>query len=404
MQKQKAAALDSITLENGLTIYAVKREGFIGAAIAPKVDFGSNDEMPNGYNRGSAHLLEHVVLDSISKGESKKMGYLAAYTRVDYTVYRETMHMDRMNEGVDIIGKLLFSPDLSKSTYIQAKKDVVQEVSKGAVKGFYPLTYMPFALYGIKSIGIDTEEEINGVSSTDFKTLREMYKKYYTPRNISIGVVSGADTKEAFKLFREKLGSFEKKYQEPERKPPLYAPSDIHVHLGSERGEKEAVIVGYGCKSYSSTNIKENLAMYLIGDILKQRALSSPSNNTGAVNIQPSLILSESFGIISAYAEVKRGSEEKAIEAIIKMFEDIFNNRVTQHEIDSARDSVMQRFSPNEGNAEKEALDKAIGMSTAPLLYAHASDVHSISAEDIREYARLFKEEKYGTVTIDGIS
>ena len=36
----------------------------------------------------------------------------------------------------------------------------------------------------------------------------------------------------------------------------------------------------------------------------------------------------------------------------------------------------MQRFSPNEGNAEKEALDKAIGMSATPLLYEHASDEH----------------------------
>ncbi|MEM3019957.1 MAG: insulinase family protein [Candidatus Micrarchaeaceae archaeon] len=400
MQKQKTSSVDSITLENGLTIYAAKISGFTGAAMAAAVNLGSNDED----KRGSAHLLEHAVLDSITEAEGKKMGYLAAYTRSDYTVYRETMYIDRMNEGVDIIGKLLLRPDLDKSTYVRAKKDVVQEVSKGAVKGFYSLTYMPFALYGIKSTGIDTEEEINGVSSTDFETLREMYKRYYTPRNISIGVVSGADTKEVFKLFREKLGSFEKKYQETERKPPLYAPSDIHVHLGSEMSEKEAVIVGYGCKSYSSTNIKENLAMYLIGDILKQRVLASLSTNADAINIQPSLILSESFGIISAYAEVKKGSEKNSIESIVKMFEDISHNGVTQHEIDSARDSVMQRFSPNEGNVEKTALDKAIGMSTTPLLYEHASDVYSISAEDIKGYARLFKEERYGTVTIDGIS
>jgi predicted Zn-dependent peptidase len=404
MQKQKTSSVDSITLENGLTIYAAKIDGFTGAAIAASVNFGSNDEKINGYERGSAHLLEHVALEGITKDESKKMGYLSAYTRGDHTLYRETMYIDRLNEGVDIIGKILFNPGLSKSTYIRAKKDVVQEVSSGAVKGFYPLTYMPFALYGLKFIGIDTEDELKGVSSTSFEALQDMYKKYYTPKNVSIGIVSGADTKEVFRLFREKLGSFEKKYQELERKPPPYAPSDIHVHLGSEMSEKEAVIVGYGCKSYSGTNIKENLAMYLIGDILKQRVLASLSTNADAINIQPSLILSESFGIISAYAEVKKGSEKNSIGPIAKMFEDISHNGVTQHEIDSARDSVMQRFSPNEGNAEKTALDKAIGMSTTPLLYEHASDVYRISAEDIKGYARLFKEEKYGTVTIDGIS
>ncbi|MGC8538048.1 MAG: hypothetical protein ACP5MZ_03665, partial [Candidatus Micrarchaeia archaeon] len=146
MQKQKTSNIDSITLENGLTIYAAKAEGFTGAAIAARVNFGTSDEKSNGYSRGSAHLLEHVVLDGI--GKKKELGYLAANTRYEYTLYKEMMHIDNIQIGIDAIREMLLRPDINESAYLKAKKEVVQEVSRGAVKGFYSLTYMPFALYG----------------------------------------------------------------------------------------------------------------------------------------------------------------------------------------------------------------------------------------------------------------
>jgi len=184
--------------------------------------------------RGIAHLIEHMTqheTESFTKGEIDK--YLAskgvswggdsnAYTNSTSTVYQLNIPLDEpelLDKALFILSEVAQKATLSDNI-IEAEREIVIDelrLNRNA-SNRYRSTINPKLLEGTPYAELfDLEREIGNIKSCPTDTVRNFYKRWYQPENISVVAVGDFDTEQVSQMIEKHFGKMPTSNHTPSR-------------------------------------------------------------------------------------------------------------------------------------------------------------------------------------------
>ncbi len=271
-------------LENGLTVYICKKEGFskkiglfgtkYGSLINDFVDIKSGRRLrvPDGI----AHFLEHKLFEKEGANALdlfSKMGVSSnAYTSFDQTVfYFETI--DKFSESIEMLVKLIKEPYFTDENVDKEQGIIAQEIGMYDDDPSFSVYFNALrAMYINHPIRIDIAGTVETISHINKELLYTCYNTFYSPQNMFFIVVGDVDVEKTIELIEKNIKKYDKsnlnhdeikKYivEEPKQinKKEIIREMDIYMPL---------LCIGYKLEVVNEyQNLKRQIISEMISDI-----------------------------------------------------------------------------------------------------------------------------------------
>ena len=279
------------TLEDGLTVYICKKEGFekkiglfgtkYGSLTNDFIDIttGERIKVPDGI----AHFLEHKLFEKEGANALdlfSKMGVSSnAYTSFDQTVFFfETI--DKFKESIEMLVKLIKEPYFTDENVDKEQGIIGQEISMYDDDPSFTVYFNALrAMYKNHPIRIDIAGTIESISHITKELLYTCYNTFYSPQNMFFIVVGDVDVEETTHLIEANMKKYEKEdvnrekitkfiVEEPKEinKKEIVKEMDIYMPL---------ICIGY---KLNVVNEYENLKRQIICEIISDLYFSKVSD------------------------------------------------------------------------------------------------------------------------------
>lgn len=188
-----------ITLENGLKIITIKKDTKL-AAINIGVKIGSLYEEEN--ERGVSHFIEHMMFKGTETRNNEKLnneleflaGEYNAYTDYTSTVYSIACLEEEIENATELLGDMMINSSFLKEEMKKEKGVILAEIrtSNDDVEdlSFRRANELGFNKSPLKNEILGSSKTVSSFKRED---LLNYYKKYYTPDNAVISMVSSLD-------------------------------------------------------------------------------------------------------------------------------------------------------------------------------------------------------------------
>ena len=185
------------SLKNGMRIVAEEIPYVRSVSAGVWINVGAR--MEEGYPRGLAHFIEHMLFKGTQRRSSKKIsndidyygGLLNAFTGHDHTCYHVKMPYNHILEGLDVIADLL-TGSLFSEHGIEKEKLVIRDEIKMYEDS--PEDYLYEELmkrtYSNRGVGRSVLGTIESIAEISRKDILDFFSKYYIPNN-AVLVMSG---------------------------------------------------------------------------------------------------------------------------------------------------------------------------------------------------------------------
>lgn len=185
------------SLKNGMRIVAEEIPYVRSVSAGVWINVGAR--MEEGYPRGLAHFIEHMLFKGTETRSSKKIsndidyygGFLNAFTSHDHTCYHVKMPYNHILEGLDVIGDLLTS-SLFLESDIEKEKLVIRDEIKMYEDS--PEDYLREELlkrtYSNRGIGRSVLGSVESLIEITRDHICQFFARYYIPNN-AVLVMSG---------------------------------------------------------------------------------------------------------------------------------------------------------------------------------------------------------------------
>jgi predicted Zn-dependent peptidase len=207
-------AVYSETLDNGLTVYVLPKEGFQKTFATFSTKYGSVDnhfavgaENPVRVPDGIAHFLEHKMFEEpegdifatfASNGASAN-----AYTSFDRTVYLFSA-TDRIRENVTTLLNFVQNPYFTDENVDKEKGIIGQEIKMYADQPDWRVYFgLIDAMYHRHPVHIDIAGTIESIGEITKETLYQCFQTFYHPQNMTVFIVGGVDPQDMIDLVKE---------------------------------------------------------------------------------------------------------------------------------------------------------------------------------------------------------
>jgi predicted Zn-dependent peptidase len=204
----------SETLDNGLTVYVLPKEGFQKTFATFSTKYGSVDNhfavgsaAPVRVPDGIAHFLEHKMFEEpegdifatfASNGASAN-----AYTSFDRTVYLFSA-TDRIRENVTTLLNFVQNPYFTDENVDKEKGIIGQEIKMYADQPDWRVYFgLIDAMYHEHPVHIDIAGTVESIGEITKETLYQCYRTFYHPTNMIVFIVGGVDPQEMIDLVKE---------------------------------------------------------------------------------------------------------------------------------------------------------------------------------------------------------
>lgn len=196
-------------LKNGLEVITINKDTQI-ASINIGIKVGALYEKLD--EKGISHFIEHMLFKgTVSKSDEELNrqleelgGEYNAYTDYDATVYTISCLMEEFENGINILGDMIINPAFHKEEIEKERGVILSEIrtSKDDIEdfSFKNVNKIAFTKSGLKYEVTGLEENVSRFTREE---ILNYYKKYYTPQNSLITMVSSLSHKDAIKLIEE---------------------------------------------------------------------------------------------------------------------------------------------------------------------------------------------------------
>ncbi|MCU0626365.1 MAG: insulinase family protein [Gemmatimonadaceae bacterium] len=222
-------------LANGLTVLSESVPGVRSVAFGAWVRSGSMHEAPE--EMGIAHLLEHMVFKGTARHTARELalalevlgGSLDAYTTREHTSYQARVLDEHLVQACDVIGELVFAPQLREADLALERKVILEEIAMvddtpdDVVFDLHAAAMFPGHPYGFSILG--TKETVSSITAAQ---LRARHERAYRPGQVVVAAV-GSVTHEALLEALERTGWAA---QPAGTLPPPVAPVPVMPVLG----------------------------------------------------------------------------------------------------------------------------------------------------------------------------
>lgn len=162
---------------------------------------------------GLAHATEHMVFKGtksrsekeINEELSKIFGFSNAMTNFPYVIYYGTLLEEDLDKGLDIFSDILINPRFPVEGFKEEMDSIKEELNEWdeELQQFCEdkLLIHSFNKNRLKYPIIGRMEDLNKITLEDIK---KFYKKYYSPKNFVISIVSNL----SFEVIKEKVKKY----------------------------------------------------------------------------------------------------------------------------------------------------------------------------------------------------
>lgn len=449
--------IHSFTLKNGMTFVVMERKTSPVVSFVTFVKVGSVDEKTG--HTGIAHIFEHmafkgtkdigtkdyskekVLLEKLDeaykkyikcrdlekeeekcrvyKEEFEKISHeanslvkhnefskiiernggqdLNAGTSTDYTMYYCSLPANKLELWFSLESDRLKNPVFRE---FYTEKEVIREERRMRVDTSYMgklvevFRSIAFSAhpYGHPTIGWDSD-----IVHTTISDVKEFYRKYYVPQNITIAIVGDVDLNEIKRLAEIYFGDMKKGPDSPyvwTKEPKQTAKKEVLLYADAQpmyiRGYH---VPGYGTKDYLALDLLEGIlsngrSSRLYSHLVLEKKLAL---SIFAFYGFPGERYSCLFGI---YAIPNQGvSLDELSRAIDDELNDILKNGVTKQEIERAytqeEANLLREMESNLGMARELAYAQSI-YGDYTRLFSDLEKLKSVSSKDIQDVIKKY--------------
>lgn len=199
------------TLENGLEVITIKKDTQI-ASINIGIKVGALYESLE--QKGISHFIEHLLFKGTNKRSDEQLneeleslgGEYNAYTDYDATVYTISCLMEEFKNGVELLGDMIINPKFDEEEIEKERGVILAEIrmSKDDLEdlSFKNVNKIAFTRNALRYEVTGLEENVKKFTR---KELVNYYKKYYTPKNSLITMVSSLSHDDAIRMIENEF-------------------------------------------------------------------------------------------------------------------------------------------------------------------------------------------------------
>lgn len=208
------------TLKNGLEVITIKKDTQI-ASINIGIKVGALYESLE--QKGISHFIEHLLFKGTNKRSDEQLneeleslgGEYNAYTDYDATVYTISCLMEEFKNGVELLGDMIINPKFDEEEIEKERGVILAEIrmSKDDLEdlSFKNVNKIAFTRNALRYEVTGLEENVKKFKR---KELVDYYKKYYTPKNSLITMVSSLSHDDAIRMIENEFKTWNGERQE----------------------------------------------------------------------------------------------------------------------------------------------------------------------------------------------
>jgi zinc protease len=341
-------------LENGLRVVTVEDHNAPLVSAVWSAHVGDSAEPPDF--TGNSHYLEHLLLfrgtekypkNEIGEWAAGRGGYFNGYTWYDFTAFVLMTAIDDLDGILDRHEQMMFHGAFSGQDFETEKKAVFEELRSGLDTPYGYIwrsssyhMYPEETFYSRSTIGT-----IETVQAATVERVREYYKSYYVPNNMTLVVVGDFDTDDLLQKIEKRFGVYPAGEVPDSIYEPVAMKSGINV-MAEERdlGKAYFLLATEGPRASTPEYFPyQVLAEYLAGgktsvlysDLVTEQGLLDEVS-MGAYPRR------YAKGWQAIDGETEPGEVVAAIDALWKAVEEVKRNGLSDEDLDFARQRMLK--------------------------------------------------------------
>ncbi len=313
-----------------------------------------------------------------------------------------------IDEGLKLFADVLMNPAFQDSQLAIEKNKIKEMIRR---RNDTPQSTLAreynHILYGDHPYGRILEwETVKDISSEDLKAF---HKKYYKPNNTMIAVSGDFKTKDMIKKFDNAFKKWKKGNVVLPSVPDVAYDFKSGVYLMEKDQNQSRIEIGkLGIKRTNPDKYAITILNYILGGgAFSSRLTSRVRSDEGlAYHVSSSFSTSDrDYGLFTASVQTKTSSTHKAISLILEEIERIRNEKVSDEELELAKDAFINGYIFNFVNTS-QVVNRLMGLeyNSYPRDYFknYINNINTVTVDDINGAAKKYLDTKSMTIAVIG--
>lgn len=404
---------NKIVLESGLRIITLPQKNTKAVTVLVLVGTGSKDETKE--LNGISHFLEHMFFKGTKKRPSTTLiaetldrigGIYNAFTSEEYTGYFAKVDSLHWDLALEWVSDIFFNSLLPEQEIERERGVIIEEIN---MYQDHPMDYIgvlwPKLLYGDQPAGwpvAGTKDSVSRISRADLISYME---RQYTASNTIVCIAGNIDEKRVVTKTKEYFSKI--RVVDPKKRKKVIEKQTTPQCLVEERNTDQSHI----CLGVRAFNIfhrhryNQEVLAVILGGMMSSRLFIKVRERLGlAYYIHTSVSADRDTGFLVTAAGLHNNKVEKGIEVILKEYKAMCSKRVSNEELQKAKDFIKGKMSLTLETSDAKANFFAIQellksqILTPEQIYR---ELDKITTDDIIELAReIFRPEKLNLAII----
>ncbi len=336
-----------ITLKNGLRVITIPVENANSVTVLILVGTGSKYETKD--INGISHFLEHMFFKGTTKRPSTLNisetldsvgGEYNAFTSKEVTGFWAKVDKKHSDVALDWISDIFINSKFDEVEMNREKGVIIEEVNMYLDT---PTAYIgdlwENLLYGDQPAGWRVIGEKENILSFNRKKVLDYYKSHYSSSNVIVCVAGAVNQKN----IEEKIESYFKnieKSEEPVKLKAKESQKDPQVLLHYKKTDQTHFCLGV--RAYDMFDKRKYalalLSIILGGNMSSRLFIKVRERNGLAYSIHTSADNATDTGYLVTQAGIDHKNLEKSIELILQEYKDLRDKKITDKELQKAKD------------------------------------------------------------------
>ncbi len=392
------------TLANGMeVIWQPKPSDAV--VIQAFVKVGSNYETKNIL--GAAHFVEHMLFET-KKRSAKQLafeieslgGIINAFTEKEFTAVYVYIAKKYFERGLDVIADVIKNAAFKEEMFKIEKSIILNEIKfwyddpKERKWDLFFQALFPKHPTGNPVIG--TRKTVKAITRN---VLYNFYKKYYSPKNMSIAVLG--NVKNVFKKVEDAFSDFDRKFYKKEIKKAELL--NKHTVKKEKRNIEHAhIVLGYAIPTRES---KESYAFDIMANILGYGLSSWLTDEIRqkrglAYHVAAETQYGKQYGTFSVELSTNKEHVKECLKIILEQFNRL--QKLTKKQLNDAKKSVIGLHAIKKDNSIQHAtlLNYWNYIKDARFAEKYPEFIKAVKLEDVKRLAKEFLNENYSIAII----
>ena len=337
--------------DNGLKLIIDKIDGLFSVSAGVLVKTGSINESQQ--ENGISHFIEHSVFKGTTNRSSFEISdyidrigaQINAFTSKELTCYYTKSTSEHVEDSLEVLSDLFFNAKFEENELEKEKGVILEEInmSEDSPEDVC-LDLLATAYHGNEGLGRTILGPRENIKRFTKKDITDYMDKYYTADNVVISLAGNVDVKLAEDCVQK---YFVEKFSAVKSAPQVKTNNAITKHLYKNK-KIEQCHISFAIPTFSIFDERSDalsIANVVFGGGMSSRLFQRIREELGLCYSVYSYVSGyKDQGVLEVYAGVSPDKAQKATDAILKEFEKIRKNGISEQEFLRGKEQIKSAF------------------------------------------------------------